>query len=105
MEQLVRSMMLLLFGAVFVVSPFLEMSESFSTQVFAGPSDSNKEVLIDINSATPDQLKTLIGIGDIYAKRIVEGRPYQNTEELLKKKIIPEAAYDKIKDQVTTRPK
>jgi competence protein ComEA len=61
--------------------------------------------MIDINSGTFDQLKTLVGIGDTYAKRIVEGRPYQRTDELVTKKIIPQMTYDKIKDHILMRTK
>lgn len=60
--------------------------------------------MIDINSGTFDQLKTLVGIGDTYAKRIVEGRPYQRMDELLTRKIIPQTTYDKIKDHILMRP-
>ena len=65
----------------------------------------DKADLLDINTATADQLKALTGIGDIYAKRIVEGRPYQSTEELVKKKIIPQTTYDKIKEQIVAKQK
>ena len=61
--------------------------------------------MIDINSGTFDQFKTLVGIGDTYAKRIVEGRPYQRMDELLTRKIIPQTTYDKIKDHILMRPK
>lgn len=61
--------------------------------------------MININSGTFDQLKTRVGIGDTYAKRIVEGRPYQRTDELVTKNVIPQMTYDKIKDQIITRSK
>ena len=44
-------------------------------------------MIININSGTFDQLKTRVGIGDTYAKRIVEGRPYQRTDELVTKNV------------------
>ena len=59
---------------------------------------------LDINSGSVDQLKTLPGIDGVYAQKIVESRPYQKKDELLSRKIIPEATYKKIKDRIITLP-
>ena len=64
---------------------------------------SEKTDLMDINSATKQQLMTLTGIGDAYAQKIIDGRPYGRKDELVSKKIIPQATYDKISAQIIAK--
>ena len=59
--------------------------------------------LIDINSATVEQLKMLPGINDPLAQKIVEGRPYRVKTDLVRKNVIPQAAYKKIAGLVIAR--
>jgi DNA uptake protein ComE-like DNA-binding protein len=78
---------------------------SQAAQKPAPAATANKSGLIDINSATEDQLQTLPGIGPAYAKKIVAGRPYRGKNELVQKKVIPAATYSKIQDQIIAKQK
>ena len=56
---------------------------------------------LNLNSATKDELLSLPGITDAEADRVIAGRPYQESNELLTRRILPKAEYDKISDRIT----
>ena len=60
----------------------------------------SKGELLDINTATADQLKALPGVGDAYSKRIIAGRPYTAKNQLTSRGIVPQATYDKISGMI-----
>ena len=58
---------------------------------------------VDINSATTAELKTLPGVSDSDAAKIIQGRPYADKSQLVSKKVVSEVTYDKIKDHVVAK--
>jgi len=58
---------------------------------------------LDVNSASSEELTNLKGIGEIYAAMIIHDRPYRGTKDLIKRKVIPAAVYDQIKNQIVVK--
>jgi competence protein ComEA len=59
--------------------------------------------LVDINTATAAQLKVLPGVTDNDSTKIIQGRPYSEKSQLVSKKVVSEATYDRIKDHIVAR--
>ena len=100
-----RKVVATLLTAIFALSLTLGANSAFAQSTTTSSSTAAKAKTaaadkIDINSATKDQLDALPGIGDKYAQKIIDGRPYRTKRDLVTKKIIPASTYEKIKDQI-----
>jgi len=102
-RALVLLFVLALSGNVLAQSNAATGSQSAGSSKMAAPATPAKTALLDINSATKDQLDALPGIGEAYAQKIIAGRPYRTKRDLILKKIIPQPTYDKIKDQIIAK--
>lgn len=84
------------------MAPTTKPSES---KMAPAKAEATKTELLDINSATSDQLDALPGVGKAYSAAIIKGRPYKGKDELVQKKIVPEKTYDGIKDKIIAKQK
>jgi competence protein ComEA len=96
----------LLVVVVLVLAVSASVSQTASTKKATTPAaTSAAKDLVDINSATKEQLDALPGIGAAYSQKIIDGRPYAKKTDLTKKKVIPQSTYDKIKDLIIAKQK
>ena len=106
MSRALKAMLLAVLVAVLGASLAVSHPNRQATEKKAPAGTTVKsEERVDINSATLDQLKALPGIGDAYAQKIIDNRPYAKKTDLVSKKVIPQATYNKIAGLVIAKQK
>jgi competence protein ComEA len=104
MKKQLSRVLLIALVMVLGVSVAVSQPEANSAPKSAQASAASAD-LLDINSATKDQLDALPGIGAKYAQKIIDGRPYTKKTDLVRKKIIPQATYNKIAAMIIAKQK
>jgi competence protein ComEA len=88
-------------GPILILAPIVAPAFAQGARPAAPPPASS---LIDLNSASRDDLMSLDGIGEVRADAIIRARPFKAKTELVERRLIPEALYEKIADKVMARP-
>jgi len=105
MKRLIALLIAVLFSTGMLAAPtaWAQTPKAAPAPAPAAKDDKMAHEPLDLNTASEADLKTIPGIGDAYAKKIVQNRPYKRKDELVQKNVLPKATYDKIKDHVIAK--
>ena len=102
--KIVKYLMILLL-AFSLSAPAQKAAPGKDAKKAAAAATTKASDLVDLNSASSDQLQALPGIGTAYSEKIIKGRPYQRKDELVQKNILPRATYEGIKYKIIAKQK
>jgi competence protein ComEA len=100
--KIARWTLFLITALALIAAPYQQPKNPKTNASAASPASTSAK-LIDINTASQDELKALPGIDDAYSAAIIKNRPHANKRQLVSPKVIPQATYDKIADRIVAK--
>src|SRR5205823_1957871 len=102
-KTLVNLLVMFVVACLATGSAFSQTKKTEPKKTEAKKTETKKADLIDINTASKQQLMTLSGVGDVTAQKIIDGRQWRAKNQLVQQKIVNQATYDKISAQIIAK--